>query len=446
MISFLESAPRRRSASPTRLRAFGQVAFANALFTALSFITSPITAHALQPAGRGDLAAVLVPYTWSILLFSLGLPTYAARAAANEEREQLGSLLGTVGVVAAVLGLAGIVIGIPLAGVLARHNALVHRLILVGLITLPVSLVASVGLGVANGLEEWSRLNVMRVLPPLLTVVAYVTLLVLGSLTVTAAVIVTWCTGLLSTIPLIGIVRRHRPLSFDRALLRRALSFGPRAWVGTLASTANARLDQLLMIPLVVPRQLGLYAVAVNVSALDGFLVSALSTVIGPSVARGNRDLIARAVRVTIAADAAFGVGFALVARWLMPLVFGARFSAALPMTYVLLAASVPGAAVWVLGTALQNAGYPGVPARGEILALIVTIAGLIVLLPSLAGLGAAIVSGAAYTTNAVLQIGLARRRLQIPVRDMLVVKRSDIDFLLDAGRARLAARSARTP
>jgi O-antigen/teichoic acid export membrane protein len=182
----------------------------------------------------------------------------------------------------------------------------------------------------------------------------------------------------------------------------------------------------------------------VNVSALDGFLVSALSTVIGPSVARGNRDLIARAVRVTIAADASFGVAFALVARWLMPVVFGARFSAALPMTYVLLAASVPGAAVWVLGTALQSAGYPGVPARGEILALVVTVAGLIILLPSLAGLGAAIVSGAAYTTNAVLQIALCRRRLAIPLREMLVVRRSDVEFLIAAARTRLAARSAR--
>ncbi len=437
----MERALRQPKAPSSRLRAFSQVAVANVLFTGLSFITSPITAHVLEPAGRGELAAVLVPYSWSILLFGIGLPTYAARAAASEEGVQLGTLLGTMGVAAAALGLVGILIGVPLAGVLAGHNALVHRLILIGLLTLPVSLMAGVGIGVANGLEQWHRLNLMRVLPPLLTVAAYVVLVILGSLTVTAAAVVAWSAGLVSVIPLVGIVRRYRPLSFDRRVLRTAFAFGSRAWVGTLASNANYRLDQLIMIPLVVPRQLGLYAVAVNVSMLDTFLVSALSTVIGPSVARGNRDLIARAVRVTIAVDAAFGVGFGVISRWLLPIVFGARFADALPMVYVLLAASVPGAAAWILGSALQNAGQPGVPALGEIVALVVTVAGLIILLPALAGLGAAIVSGAAYSTNAALQIGLARRRMGIPVRDMLVVRRSDIDVLIAAVRSALGAR-----
>ncbi len=434
---------RRRHALPKNIRALGQIAAGNAIFTGLSFITSPITAHALEPTGRGELAAVLVPFTWSTLLVTVGLPTFAARAAAREPREQLGVLLGTLGMASLLLGIIGAVVLVPVAGVLAGRYGLVHRLILVGLAMLPLSAVVTVGAGVANGLEEWHRLNLMRVIPPLITVVAYVALLIAGDLTVTSAVVVTYGAVLIGASPLVGIIREHLPLSFDLAVVRRALSYGPRAWVGTLASTANARLDQLLMIPLVPPRQLGLYAVAVNVSALDGFLVSALSTVIGPSVARGNRALIARAVRVTILVDASFGVLFAIVARWLMPVVFGSRFAAALPMTYVLLAASVPGAAAWVLGTALQNAGHPGIPALGEMLALIVTVAGLIVLLRPLGGLGAAIVSGMAYTTNSAVQIACARARLQISLSEMLVVKRSDLDYLVAAGRLAFKARWA---
>jgi O-antigen/teichoic acid export membrane protein len=425
------------------LRAFGQLAVANAIFTALSFITGPIAAHALGPAGRGQLAAVLVPFSWGMILASVGLPTWATRAAAREDRGRIGAVLGTAGGVSILLGLIGFLIGIPLADVLAPHNQLVHRLILIGLAMLPISLLSNVGVGVLNGVEAWTRLNVMRVVPPLITVVAYVTLLVLGSLTVTAAVAVTYGAALVGMLPLLAFLPSCRPLTFDRPLLRQAMSYGPRAWVGTLASTANNRLDQLIMIPLVSSRQLGLYAVAVNVSALDGFLVSALSTVIGPSVARGDHSLIGRAVRLTILADAVFGLAFALVARWLMPIVFGSGFSAAVPMTYVLLAASVPGAAVWVLGSALQNAGHPGVPARGEILALVVTIAGLIVLLPPLAGLGAAIVSGVAYSTNCAVQMAFVRRRLRIPLSELLIVKRSDLDFLFTAVGERVRSRRA---
>ena len=189
------------------------------------------------------------------------------------------------------------------------------------------------------------------------------------------------------------------------------------------------------MIPLVSSRQLGLYAVAVNVSGLTNLILGALNTVIGPSIARGNWTLAGRAVRLTMMTVATFSLVAALAVPPLFPIVFGPGFAAAIPMCLILLAAAIPGSGAWVLGVALQNAGHPGIPARGEIGALVLTATGLALLLPPLAGVGAAIVSGVAYTTNLTIQLVLVRRRLGTPVRVFLLPNRGDIALVLEIVR-----------
>jgi O-antigen/teichoic acid export membrane protein len=413
-----------------------RVSVANLLFTMMAFITSPIAAHALGPAGRGELAAILVPFAWMPILFNLGLPIYARRAAARDER--LGDLVGTLGVASVVLGTVGLLVGIPLAYVLAPDNYLVREFIWIGLLLLPFGLFANIGLGLANGKEAWMRLNIMRVAPSAMTAAAYIALLLTNSLTVSSAAIVVYASAVIGTAPLIGLLRGERPFRFDRKLLRRATSFGRRAWVGDLASTANARLDQLLMIPLVSATQLGLYAVAVNLSVLNGVVIGALTTVIGPSVAKGNLQLIGRSLRVTLLAVTSFSLALATTIPWVLPLVFGQNFRGAVPMCIVLLGASVPGAGAFVLGSALQNAGHPGIPAHGEISALVVTVVGLALLVPPLAGMGAAIVSAVAYTANLGIQAALAHRRLSLPLKELLVVKVEDLSFVVQASLPRL--------
>jgi O-antigen/teichoic acid export membrane protein len=414
-------------------RAFAGVTVANGIFTALSFITSPLSAHALGPSGRGQLAAILVPFSWGALLANMGLPIFAARAAAQTSK--VGDLIGTLGLTSLAFGLIGMVVGIPAAFLLAPHDLLVRDFILLGLLLMPLNLITALGTGLANGLETWMRLNLMRVIPPVLTVIAYIVLISLHALTVRSAAIVVYCSSIAVIFPLIGIGRRQRPFTFDRLLMKRATSYGRRAWVGSLAASANARLDQLLMIPLVSSRQLGLYAVAVNVSGLTNLILGALNTVIGPSIARGNWTLAGRAVRLTMMTVATFSLVAALAVPPLFPIVFGPGFAAAIPMCLILLAAAIPGSGAWVLGVALQNAGHPGIPARGEIGALVLTATGLALLLPPLAGVGAAIVSGVAYTTNLTIQLVLVRRRLGTPVRVFLLPNRGDIALVLEIVR-----------
>jgi O-antigen/teichoic acid export membrane protein len=119
----------------------------------------------------------------------------------------------------------------------------------------------------------------------------------------------------------------------------------------------------------------------------------------------------------------------------LLSVLFGPQFRDALPMALLLLAASVPYAGASVLSTALAADGAPMIPTIGEAAALVVTVVGLLTLLRPWGGIGAAIVSLAAYGASFTYQVVMGRRRLGVPLSEFLVPTDADVRWV----RERLA-------
>src|SRR4051794_21247295 len=80
-----------------------RLASANFSIFAVSLITAPLQARALGPAGRGELAAIIVPAGLLPTVASFGLGTYATLAVARGRK--LGQVVGTVGALLILLGL-----------------------------------------------------------------------------------------------------------------------------------------------------------------------------------------------------------------------------------------------------------------------------------------------------------------------------------------------------
>jgi O-antigen/teichoic acid export membrane protein len=210
--------------------------------------------------------------------------------------------------------------------------------------------------------------------------------------------------------------------------------------MGGLAALANTRLDQFVMIALVPARQLGLYAVAVTISSAFGIVSGALAPPLMQRIAAGERELLAQAVRMTVILTLGLNVVVALITPTLLSILYGPQFSGAVPMAFVLLGASVPLAGASVLGSALQADGAPVIPSVGEGIALIITGVGLFLLLGPLQGLGAAIVSLAAYSASFGYQLVMASRRIGAPVAAFVVPHKVDLLW----ARGRVAGLSAR--
>jgi O-antigen/teichoic acid export membrane protein len=402
---------------------------AKVLAAASGFITGPLLARALGASGRGDLAAVQVPFLLAPAIIALGIPAYAYRVLprGRDPREVLGSL----GVPLLAIGILAAAAAVPIADLLAGGRQTVRTWLVVGFVSMPLMLVSALLADALVALRRWWSVAATIVIPFMLALVGTVVLYLLGDLTVGWASALTIGGSALAIVPALPLLAEFRRPVFRISVARKGVAFGVKSWIGGIAMLANLRLDQLLMITMVAPRVLGLYSVAVTVSGATTLLTGPLGQSVVPRIAAGERLLIPRAVRMALLVTAVLNVLLALVTPFLVVGLFGSGFNGAVPMAWLLLIGAIPLGAAGVLASGLQADGAPLIPSIAEGAALIVTVIGLLAVLRPYGGEGAAVVSAVAYSTSLGVQIALARRRLGVSVREFIVPTHADLRWAL---------------
>ncbi|MDQ3675013.1 MAG: oligosaccharide flippase family protein [Gemmatimonadota bacterium] len=413
------------SGRPGYARVVARLTATNSVVLILGLLTGPIQARALGPEDRGELAAILVPLALVPVLLDLGLTAFIARERARGTPREV--LLGTLLPIVLGMSCVGIAAAYPAAHVLAHGRDTAFIFLLIGIGLSPVTVLFQTLLGFPLGEERWRVISVVRVTAPLITVVAYVVLWASDALTVTTAATTTLAAGIVANCALLPVLRRFRSWSFDRQVARNATRFGSRVWLGTVAGAAGGRLDQLLMVPLVPSRQLGLYAVAVTTAGFAGSFVNAVSLALNPPASRGEAVFLLRGARLTGGVLVLSSVSMAAAAPLLLPLVFGQAFGDAVPMVWILLPSTVTNGIALVLIVALSGAGRPGASAKAILVSLAVSVPFMISFLPSTGGIGAAVIStGASFVSFALL----ARYTLAISGGRMLDLVPRKADFI----------------
>jgi O-antigen/teichoic acid export membrane protein len=198
-------------------------------------------------------------------------------------------------------------------------------------------------------------------------------------------------------------------------LLRRALRFGLPAWVGSISTTANFRLDQILMGFLSTQVALGVYAVAVNCSEMLLYLPTATASALMPLIARtaaaerGTRIL--RSYRATMLVTVVATLGAFALGPFLIPLVFGSQYQASVVPFVVLSLGSVGWVAMTVLSSGLLGASAAGYSSLGSMVSLTTGTILDFALIPSHGAIGAAIAATFAFFAGGAASIVAFRRR-----------------------------------
>ena len=420
-----------RDAAPTpRFAALARnLTVVNLSLTLAAVVTSPLQARALGPSGRGDLAALTVVGGLIALMGEFGLSAYVVRESARGA--SLRRLVGSVGPLLFGVGVIYAVTAPQVAHLVAGNRRSLHSLLLVMLLLMPLFMPALATNALVWGRQRWRLYAVQRLMAPIGTVIVYSALFILHRLTVVTAGVTYIVLATVANLVGLVVLRGVGLPEWHRATATRALSFGSRVWLTSLANQTNARLDQLLMTRLTTSAQLGLYVVAVNVSLLQHSLTSAVASALLPRVASGDASVSARALRLMLVVTTMLSIAIFVTAPFIVPLVFGQRFSGAVSMCEILVVASIPFGAVQVLTAALVGVGQPGVAARGEILSVFITVPALVIFVGRYGGIAAALTSIAAYTVTSLYLGFYARRHLGLTAKDMLVPRRSDLAALV---------------
>ena len=201
-----------------------------------------------------------------------------------------------------------------------------------------------------------------------------------------------------------------------------------RIWIGALSGVVLSRLDQVIMTPLSSSYQLGLYAVAVSISDVTLILHSAMRDVIfaTDASARDNERLCA-STRISGLLSICLGTFLAVLVPFGIPVFFGQDFSPAIPSAFWLLAAVVLATPGSIAGAGLSARGRPGLRSLALAFAAVVNILALVVLVPLLGAVGAAIATLVGNLVASQINIISIVRVSGIRMREFYGIRRVDV-------------------
>jgi O-antigen/teichoic acid export membrane protein len=402
------------------------VSFATSLaIQALNVVTGILLARSLGPQGRGELAAVML---WPGILAAVGslgvvdaITYHAARATAP-----VGSLLASSVMLCLLQSSILVAVGMAVVSLaLGRYGPDTLRSARMFLGYIPLYLLAMYLMAVLNGTGRYARFHGLRMLVIGASAAGLFALAALGRVTI-AWTIVVYLGAHLAALVVAALCLRGElaGLRINHGIVRELLAFGVRSHGGSVASMLNERLDQLVISLFLAPASLGLYVIAVTVTSLTGLVGSSAALAALPSVAQlppgPARDRTARrTIAATLIVSSALTVPVLLLLPQLIVAFFGRPYLAAVPAARVLLVAAVVLSTSRVLGAVLRAAGHPLDTGWAELLALLVTGAGLALLLPAFGLMGAAVTSLLAYLTSVGWMAQRVRRALGLSSRSL---------------------------
>ena len=393
-------------------RQVGTTVLSRVLTLMFGLFTAAITARWLGPEGKGQFAlALLIPNMLSLLL-SFGISTaniyftgsrrlsISALTANSVMFSLLGTFLGGLFVLLLVSCrlLPVIVAGVPVS------------FVLLGMLALPLGLLASNFSSVLLGLRRVTTLSVLSVLqaalavPLLLLFVAWMNLGVAGAMLTALAASAFTLAGTALCLRREGVAFWPR---WDNRVIRPTLAYGMQSYVGNLMQFFNYRLDALVVNAFVGPIGVGIYGAAVTLAELLWQLPNSVSFVILPKAASTDHEAMnrftPRVFWVVLLTSVIGGIVLAFSGKLLIHMLLSDAFLDAYLPLLVLLPGVVLLGAGKVLANDIAGRGYPQYNSKAAGLALVITVGLDFLLIPKWGIVGAALASTVAYSVSFTL-------------------------------------------
>jgi O-antigen/teichoic acid export membrane protein len=401
----------------------------------VALITEICFARLLGPAARGQISLCTMAVYLSVLVGGLGADIPIVIWVADGKRKMSQWLSAIL-----LCGLTGCAAVILLWQLVYSHwhssllQGVTPSLFLIVLLTIPVAILFDYGIAVLTGAERFRQRAGVAVLDGVLSLFGFLALSVVAGRSAGAAM---WgnLLGLVIGLGTCGLLlkpelanRLEKPAAGAR--LKAGLLAGLRGQIGNVAAFFNYRLDVFIVNYFLNPAHVGIYAVGVAVSEALWQIPQAAATALFPRTARtldqGAAEFTCRIMRHVLLISCISALLLAMVSPFAVPLVFGARFAASVSVIWWILPGTVALALGKVVSSDLAGRHKTGYASAFGIVALCVTIALDLVLIPRLGIRGAAMASSAAYIVNAVLLLLALRRELRVEWAALLIPSASE--------------------
>jgi O-antigen/teichoic acid export membrane protein len=387
------TAQRQRNMSP--LGAVIQSVATKVLIVGINALTGIITARALRPEGRGELAAMIL---WPVFLgsaLSLGVPsalTFQLRRNPGKQSQLMGAALLIAiltGVTAAVLGAWLMPAWIP------QYPPRVILFAKIFLLSAPLTTLLVVGRAGLESRGDFAASNKILIWSPAMTLLWLALLLATHSMTPFTASLAYVPVGIVPLVWMISrLLRVFKPsLRHFRRSARQLFSYGIRSYGIDLCGTMALYVDQALVVRLLEPGLMGTYVVALSLSRmLNVFHASVVMVLFPRAVSRLPREvaeMTSRAMRMSTVLSTMIGIGIVALGPEVLSWLYGREYRGAGTVLRILVIEVVLSGATAVLSQAFMALGRPGIVTGLQVTGLALTIPLMVVLVPRFGIVGA---------------------------------------------------------
>jgi O-antigen/teichoic acid export membrane protein len=425
-------------------RKSGGVFLANWTVFPIQFLTGAVVTRSLGAEGKGVVTVLSMTAGLLAMLFHFSAPsaaTYFLRRGEHRERILLENYLIIVALVAvAVTGLGFLGHGLFVA-VLLQGTIVPPWLFALALASVPFIMINAFGTALLLAAGDARTYGRLTVASSVLTLVSTILLVVGLDWRLPGAILAVTGAQAATALWLVARVARRTRGEAGGVRVRvlgDLLGFGLRLHGGAVSSQMFKRADTYLVAYFLTTQAVGYYSVATMAYEAVLSIPRALAQLLGGEAsgragAGTNEEaaaLVARTARNVLWLMLAAVLVVGLASVWVVPLVYGADFTQAVPPLLILLPAAVLVGYTICLQAYFLAIARPGLNGTFNTLAGAVNLGLSIVLIPRLGIVGNAWATAVASLVIVVLHLESFRRLAPVLLREAVLPRREDVTFL----------------
>ncbi|WP_336759354.1 lipopolysaccharide biosynthesis protein [Paenibacillus sp. USHLN196] len=414
----------------------------NVIIMVFTTITSIITSRMFGVEGKGAFSAILFWPTFLIGLVSWGLPTSIIYNLKREAAEKSAEYLRLSFMVQIPISfILGAIAWIYMPSWMADYPPEVITIARWFTVTsIPVLILINLLSALSQSRDRFQVYNGIRLYNPVLKVIVMISLWLLGAMSIGMASFVSIASSVIVVAWAAYTLRESLKFKwFTRAIDRKAaknlFGYGSRVFGVELLGTLYTQFDKIIILALLTPRDFGLYSVVFALSRIYNAVQNAISSVVFPKVTGLPQDqvirTVGRAFRLSLIIMTIIVVPTMFVGNWLMGVLFGKEFLEASQAFYILAFECIIGGGSWILASAFNALGRPGLVMIRQLIALSVTIGLFFVLTPlwGLNGIAIALLIGS--IVRMLVTVAAMKIAFKVKFSGMFFDKK-DIAFLVE--------------
>ncbi len=379
------------------LRAVAQSVGSKTTILALQAGTGILTARMLGPAGRGELAAMILWPLFVANVTTLGVPSSLIYHLRNRDCDR-DYLIANAFAMALMMGVAAAgIAAIVLPWWLRQYPPQIIHSAQWFLLTVPVCSITLAGRAVLEAGHDFGASNAIQVLTPFATLTALLLMLSMHHLNpYTAAVCyIAACIPSLVLMTSRVIQTGVRVARLRIPVILQILHYGVRSYGIDVLGTLSLQVDQVLVVSLLSADAMGSYVVVLSLSRMLSVFQTSVVMVLFPKAAGHSADKVltmtGNSARISGLVSLVCGAIVCLAGPGLLRVLYGAEYASAAAALRILVLEAILSGVTFVLAQAFMALNRPGVVTLLQGIGLSLSVPLMLWLIPRYGIYGAAI-------------------------------------------------------